>query len=482
MGSLFGALNSSLDAIEAFQTELNVSGNNVSNASTPGYARQVSTLEALPFDTSSGLTGGVQAGPTQSTQDEYVNQAVNSQYSQQGSFTAQSSALASIQGLFDVSGQTGIVGALNNLFQSFSAWSADPGSTSSQQGVLTSAQELAQSFQSTAASLSQTTVQLNQQISSTVQQINQTASQIQADNVAILQNPDPAGGVNAGLDANLHASLQSLSQLVDTTVTFASDGTATVLLGGQTPLVIGTQQNAIQASFSGATGSVNPGAVPNAQILDANGQDITGQISQGSLGGLLSVRNTVLPALQGNGQQVGALNQLAQQVADQVNQTLTSATTPGGQPGTPLFAYDTTSPIDVASTLTLDPNITASALAPADPGPPPVSNGAALALSNLGQSTASGDQIDGQTILQFLSATATQVGQQASDAQTGQNLHTQLLAQAQAVQTQISGVSLDAEAINVMELQKGYQAAGQMVSVINGLADTLLNMIPATTA
>ena len=46
-----------------------------------------------------------------------------------------------------------------------------------------------------------------------------------------------------GLDANLHASLESLSQLADVTVQFAADGTATVLLGGgQTPLVIGNQQ------------------------------------------------------------------------------------------------------------------------------------------------------------------------------------------------------------------------------------------------
>jgi flagellar hook-associated protein 1 len=477
MGSLFGTLNSSLDAIEAFQTALNISQNNVSNASTPGYARQVANLEALPFDTSTGLIGGVQAGPTQSTQDEYVNQAVNSQFSQQGNYTAQSSALASIQGLFDVSGQTGVVGELNNLFQSFSAWSEDPEATSNQQSVLTAAQELANSFQSTAASLSQTTVQLNQQISSTVQQINQIASQIQADNVAILQNPDPAGGVNAGLDAQLHASIQSLSQLANVSVTYAPDGTATVLLGGQTALVIGTQQNSIGTNFSGTSGATYPGGVPNVQILDANGDDITSQISQGSLGGLLNVRNNVLPGLQGNGDQVGALNQLAQQVADRVNAILTAGTTPSAAPGSPLFAYDAASPTDVASTLTLDPNITASTLAPADASS---SNGAALTLANLGQSTAAGDEISGQTILQFLSSMATQVGQQAADAQTGQNVAAQSLAQAQAVQTQISGVSLDAEAINVMELQKGYQAAGQMVTVINSLADALLNMIPQT--
>ncbi len=191
---------------------------------------------------------------------------------------------------------------------------------------------------------------------------------------------------------------------------------------------------------------------------------------------MLNVRNTVLPGLQGNGQETGALNQLAQQVADQVNQILTSATTPGGQPGTPLFAYDATSPVDVATTLTLDPSITISGLAPADAG---ASNGAALALSNLGQSTDPSVEIGGQTILQFLSSLATQVGQQASNAQTGQTQAGQSLAQAQAFQTQLSGVSLDAEAVNVMELQQGYDAAGKMVSVIDSLAQTLINMIPS---
>ena len=99
MGTLFGILDNSLEAIEAFQNSLNVSQNNVSNASTPGYAAQIATMEAQPFDPSAGLTGGVESGPTQSTQNEYANQAVRSQLSQQGNYTAQYNALESIQGL-----------------------------------------------------------------------------------------------------------------------------------------------------------------------------------------------------------------------------------------------------------------------------------------------------------------------------------------------------------------------------------------------
>lgn len=475
MGSLFSALNNSLDALRAFQTALDVQQNNVSNASTPGYSAQVSTFTADPFDPQTGALGGVQAGATQSSDNQYADQAVRTQYEAQGNYTAQSTALQSIQSLFDVTGQTGVVGALNQLFQSFSAWGAQPTSSGAGQAVLNSASSLAQSFQSAAATLSQTTGNLNQQITSTVQQINSLASQIQQDNVQIDNQAQP----DAGLAANLQASLDSLSQLTDTTVTFASNGAATVLIGGQTPLVMGQQLYKVQASFTDPTPGPNPNGTPDAHILDSEGQDITSQISQGSLGGLLYVRNTVLPGLQGNGTQQGALNQLAQQVADSVNQVLSASQTSSGQPGTALFSYSAASPVDVAATLTVNPNITVAGLAPVAPGPPAVSNGAALTLAGLGDSTSSADQVNGQTINQFVESLAAQAGQQVSDAQTAQSLHTQLLAQAQSLQTQISGVSLDAEAVQVMQLQKGYDAAGKMVSVIDQLSTTLINMLPS---
>jgi len=471
MGGLFSSLNSSVEALRSIESALAVSQNNVSNASTPGYARQIAQLDSQPFNLSAGLTGGVQFGGTQTTQNEYLNQAVRTQLSAQGYFTGQSNPLASIQSLFDVSGQSGVTGALNNLFQSFSAWSATPNTTTAQ-AVLNQAQSVAQSFQSAAASLSQITTSVNQQISSNVSQINNLAAAIQRANIAIQNSTAP----DAGLDANLHATLESLSQIADVTVSYAPNGTATVLLGGQTPLVIGDQQYTIQASFSGTGTPAIPNATPDARILDSDGQDITSHISQGTLGGLLAVRNSVLPSLQGDGQQQGALNQLAQQIADRVNQILTSAQTAGGQPGAALFTYSATSPAGVAQTLRLDPNITAATLAPANPGPPLVSNGAALQLASLGSSMDPADKISGQTILQFLNNMATRAGQSAADAQVGNNLHTQLLAQSRSLQTQVSGISLDAEAAQVLQLQQGYQAATKMVSVINTLADSLLNM------
>lgn len=473
MGTLFGALNNSLSAMEAYQNAMDIAQNNVSNASTPGYASQTATFLADPLNLSGGQDGGVSSGPTQSTDSRYADQAVQAQLSQQGNYTAQNTALSSIQNLFDVTGQTGVIGALNNLFTSFSAWANDPATTSNAQAVLSQASQLAEQFNSAASFLSQITTQLNQQISSTVQQINSLASQTATDNQALGQTspPDPS------IQANLEASIENLSKLANVSAIYAPNGTATVLLGGQAALVVGNQANAISANFANSGTGGNPNAVPDVQILDASGNDITGDLSQGTLGGLLTVRNTTLPWLQGDGQQQGALNILAQQVADRVNAILTGGTTTAGAPGTALFTYSSSSPVDIAATFAVNPSITASALAPADASG---SNAAALQLSNLGDSTAAADEIGGQTINQYAAAIAAQVGQQASAAQTGQTLHTQLLSQTQAMQTQISGVSLDAEAALVMQLQQGYDAAGRMVSVISSLANTLMNMIPTT--
>jgi flagellar hook-associated protein 1 FlgK len=473
--SLFSTLHASLNALNAFQQSLDVAQNNVSNASTPGFAKQVATLEALPFQPQTGLIGGVQAGTPQSSRDEYLEQAVRYQSGVLGNFTAQSQALSGIEPIFDVTGQTGIVAALNNMFQSFSAWSANPGSAAARQDVLSKAQDLGTSFQQAAATLSSVTSNVSNNIDSTVSQINTLATQVLNYN---LQHSQQGGNVNSGLDAQLHDTLETLNGLAGVTARFESDGSVTLLMGGQTPLVIGSHQYSLQSSYSNPANPVNPNAPPAAHILDANGQDVTANVVGGTLAGLLTVRNTVLPSLQGDSQQAGALNQIAKKVADRVNQLLASGTDPSGNAGAPLFTYDASSGANTARSLAINPAITANTLAALDPGPPQVANGIALSLSNLGSSTAATDTIGGKSILDFLNGQTQIIGQQAADASSGQTVAQQSLTQAQSLRTQVSGVSLDAEAVNVMELQRGYQAVSKMITVLDGLTDTLINMVP----
>src|ERR1035441_1627787 len=122
MSNLLASLASSAGALEAYGQVLETAQNNVSNASTPGYAKQSIDLYALPFDPQSGVTGGVRASKLVSARDEFSEQAVRQQTSLLGYQQQLVGSLTAIQSNFDISGNQGIPQALNNLFQSFSAW------------------------------------------------------------------------------------------------------------------------------------------------------------------------------------------------------------------------------------------------------------------------------------------------------------------------------------------------------------------------
>ena len=53
----------------------------------------------------------------------------------------------------------------------------------------------------------------------------------------------------------------------------------------------------------------------------------------------------------------------------------------------------------------------------------------------------------------------------------------QLLTQAQGVREQTSGVSLDEEATRLIQFQRAYQASAQLLSVLNQLTGTVINML-----
>src|SRR6185369_18072161 len=122
MANLLASLISSAGTLEAYGRVLETAQNNVSNASTPGYAKQRLDLYALPFDPEGGVTGGVRAGKLVSARSEYAESAVRQQTSDLGYQQQMVDNLTAIQANFDISGNQGIPQALNNLLKSFSAW------------------------------------------------------------------------------------------------------------------------------------------------------------------------------------------------------------------------------------------------------------------------------------------------------------------------------------------------------------------------
>jgi len=470
MGSLFSALDSASSALDAFQRAVDVTQNNVTNANSPGYADQVPTFQAEDFQSSNGLSGGV-VEQTQDTRNQFADTAVQQQLSLQGLYQQLQSSLTPLQNVFDVSSSSAIPSAFNQLFSSFSEWSTDPSNTVYQTAVINAAQQTATAFQQAAAQLSTIRASTVQDLQSTVTQINQDAAQIQAYNLQVTQQPTP----DPGAQAQLENTLENLSGLANVQVLSGNGGTVTVLLGGQTPLVIGTQLNALQVQNDATNAGNGP---PNQSIVDSNGTDVTSQVTSGSLSGLLTAVNEVIPSLAGGGQQVGGLNTLAQGLADSVNNLLaqgSTTATPPYQTALPLFTYTAGSPAGVAASINVNPALTPSQLAATNPGPPPVSNGIALQLSQL--DSGSSGPVNGLGFTQYFSTLVSQVGNAVNNASTSATAQTQLVSQAKSLQQQLSGVNLDEEAVRLVQLQSSYQAASKVVTVIDELTQSLMTMV-----
>lgn len=453
MASLSAALFNSAQAMQVYNRQLAVVENNVTNASTPGYAKQTQTLQALAFDLDQGLTGGVSAGPVVSARSEYAEQNVRQQLSGFGAAEQLVGDLGSIEPLFSVAEDTGIAGAMNSFFSNVSQLTVNPNDTVVRQSVIGSAGQLASSINQVATGITNAEQNAESQIRNEVDHISNLASTIQQINREKAQNF--ANSSDAGLDANLHSTLEQLSQIAPITTLQEPDGTTSVYLGGQTPLVVGTQHFNIQADLSD----------PNeTRILDSTGQDITGQVGSGQLGGLLQERNTLLPSYLSN------LDTFASSFADTVNQQLSSGVdSTGAAPTIDLFSYNGTAGPAMSLSVTA---ITPDQIAAASPGAPG-GNGNALSLASL----ASAKVVGGYTFTQFYGNLGAKLGSDLSTAKTAQSTQQSLVDQARSQRDQVQSVSLDAEAAQLLQIQQGYSATGKLLQVLNSLADTVINII-----
>lgn len=445
MSGISDALNSSANNLRSLNRSLNVIQGNVGNASTPGYARQ--TLDAA-LDSASGADPLHQA----SSRDEFAEAAVQRQNAQLGQFDQLSSILTTVEPNFPAGADSGIPKSINDLFASFSALSANPNDNVARQQVINHASQVALDFNSTAASLANVLSTARQQVSASVDNINHLAGLIRDFNVTLQTNAGAA--TDPSSDAKLHATLEQLSEFTGVQTLRQSDGSLTVLLNGQTPLVVGAIQYKIQADTTSG---------PNASIKDSNGGDITSKLAAGRLGGALQAVNQFLPSYQ------TGLNQLAQGLADAVNGALAAGVDSNGAAGAPLFSYTANS---AAATLAVT-GITTAQLAAATPGAPG-GNGNALALSALGTNPG----LNGLTFAGFFGALSAQVGRDVTNSGDNQSVQQQLLAQARAQRAATSGVSLDEEAVRLVEFQRAYEAMAKLVSVLDELSQATIAMIP----
>ena len=452
MGSLSIGLLNSAQAQRTFTRALNVIQTNVSNVNTPGYATQNPDFLNEPFNPQEGLPGGVGFGNLQDTRSPFAEQSVRGQQGFLNQNHQLATDLSRLNPAFDLNSKSAIPQTLTDFFNSFSQLAVNPNDPLARQHVLDAATATAQSFRTTAGKIGEAVSQADTQINQTADAINADIDAIQAINVQ--RRNSPSSQHDAGLDGQVYNKLEDLSQYANIQSIGQPDGTVNIYLAGQTPLLVGTHQYSISASPTQGSTS----------ILDSSDRDITAQVTSGKLSGLLNLRNTLLPAYS------TSLDQLAKSVADSVNTQLSNGVdSTGASPPLDLFSYDPNG--SAAATIQVT-GIQPNQIAAADPAAPG-GNGNALTLAQLG----SAKSINGLSFNQFYGNIAAKFGSDLSAAQQNTQSAQALLSQAQKSRDQLSGVSLDQQAAQLIQFQQAYQAAGNLFRVLNQLVQDTINLI-----
>ena len=451
MSNLFIALRTTANSLNVFQKSLATVQNNVANVNTPGFVKQREVLTAMPFDPDHELPGGVFYAGTQSTRDRYADKEVRNRQGQFGWSDELAAGLSRIELVLDPSGERGIPKAINQLFQSFSALSVSPNDAVARRVVIDNAGEVARTIQSVDKSFGDASANAAQQAKATVDDINRLVGIAREINAQI--RSDRTAAKDPALDAKLNTTLDDLSELINLQVLYHGDGSVTLLQDGQTPLLSGESQITLETGIS--SGRV--------VVTDSEGRDITAQVRAGRLKGHLEQYNEIIPGLQSD------LNRLASTLADRVNSILAAGVDAGGAPGAALFQYSSSS--DAARTLSVT-SITAFQIAAATSSAPR-GNGNALALAGLGQS----QEIDGFTFVGFYGTISANLGNTLRGARADQEIDKALVSQAQSLRSDLSGVSLDEEAVRMMEFQRSLQAITKMFQVLDELTQDIINMM-----
>jgi flagellar hook-associated protein 1 len=467
MLGLFGTLNLAGGSLQVQQQGIEVAGHNLANVNNSAYARQrVAITTALTIPTPIGPVGtGAQIVRIQQLRSSILDSQIVSETGVTGYYEAQQSSMQLGEAILGQSldrtasttsteGQ-GISESLAEMFNAFQSLSTNPTSITERQAVLLKAQNLASQFRQIDSRLGDLRTSLDQTLSSDVEKANSLMSSIANENTQIVAMESSIPGCANDLRDLRQQHIEELSKLVNIQTTEQPSG-------------------AVDISISGTTLVSGINVTDQLETYDAGGGQMlvrtqTGQtpltLTSGSTAGVIDARDGALQTLR------DTMNTLASQLITQVNLVHRTGYSLNGTTGADFFTGTNAADIDVNSALLNDPSELQASGENGSAG----DNQVALALAQLAAQKQPG--LKNQTFSQDFDDIVGSLGN-AIKAVNGsledQNVVNEMLTRQRDA---VSGVSLDDEMTDMIKFQKAYQASAKLVSVVDELLQTVLNMV-----
>lgn len=323
------ALQTALSGLTATQTALQVTADNIANASTEGFTRKTVDLESRRI---LNQGAGVQTGAINRIADEFVISQIRDQLSLVGEHAVVDRFLQHIQSIFGSpeNNQT-IASKINDLKNAFETVALTPEFAANSIEAVNIARQVVQLFNTLSTTVQELRAGADAEIAQLVDIVDQRLKAVADLNQRITSAITLRQPTGALLDERDRA-LATIAEHLDVRAIEQSDGSVTVFTGGGELLVNGgiardldhtaAAQLASGIAYLDPSDPNYPGPITGIFLggSTAPGDDITNQITGGGIKALIDLRDTILPNLQSE------LDTLARTLTQEVNRVYNTGT------------------------------------------------------------------------------------------------------------------------------------------------------------
>ncbi len=234
--SLYGSIRMAANTLRADQIALQVIGQNIANATTPGYVREEVLLSPAPTQRFGGLLlgMGVEVQAVVQKIDNFLEDRLRTAVSDRVSAETQEDTYVELEGLLNELTDSDLSTSLNNFFASVAEILNQPESVSIRNLAVLQAETLTYQISRLAGQVRQLRSQLNDRVSAIAGEINNLTEEIQTLNIRIaeMEGGDASSSDAVGLRDQRLEALEKLAELVDIRVEEQPSGGVAVYVGG----------------------------------------------------------------------------------------------------------------------------------------------------------------------------------------------------------------------------------------------------------
>ncbi|MFC1528395.1 flagellar hook-associated protein FlgK [Candidatus Latescibacterota bacterium] len=463
MSTLSYGLNIANNSLKTQSAILNIISHNIANAETPGYSRQTVLLSTVADESNRGLMarklvsigGGVLPKEISRARFALYDEIFRKENQDLNDYIKTEELMYQVELLFSEPTERGLSNAINEFFNGWQEVANDPHNMAARHSLRGFSIELTNRFHHIYNQLQTIREDIDLEISSIPDSINEITEEIANLNASIRIADSQKASSNDLRDKRDHL-VDELSEIVNVRSVEQDNGTYTILIGGN----VAVEQDYF-SKLSSVTSIDKTLNVRKTIIISEEGDEYVPQ--HGKMGALIKFRDNNLNEIMND------INKIAEAIITSVNYEHSDGY--GMKGGTDLNFFNPQN--KKAFNISVSPDIDdVSKIAVSGDGAIG-DNSNALRINDIRHAKIVDQRF---SIGEYYNTMIANIGIMGRHAQSSRKNEELLVDQIDNAREGIKGVSVDEELVNMITCQRIYQSAARLVTVIDELLESVINL------